>query len=151
MDPGRVHATGNEIYSYKAAQHHLYDPIFSDIGALILNWVFANNGIRIASNGTQRLFLMLMISKSNTHGLGGYFLVANPRTCKGGYHGFEHEVGIKYKQYVMGKDHGEGYANTQYTEVNWAANYAIFVSNTGFPFNLSSTLSVDMPAIHIGK
>ena len=106
MDPGRVNATDNQIYAYITGSDPPYDPIFSNEGALVFNWVYGNNGIRIANTGTR--LSAVHDNDDNTHGLGGHFDVQNLRLCEGVSSVWGHEVGIKYKHYVLGTDHGTG-------------------------------------------
>ena len=139
QDPGKVHATGNEIYSFIVGHDPPDDPIFSKVGALVFNWVVDNNGVRIANSGTHL---------DSTLGLGGhYWIFKEFDTCEGNS-SWQHEVLIKDKCYVMGKNHGIG---DKYKEVEWAANYSIFVSNAGLPFNVNSPLNVNMAHSLSGK
>ena len=147
MDPGRVHATDNEMYSHITKNEYLYDPIFSETGALVFNWIFAGNGVRIASSGTH--LSDVDVDDDSTHGLGGNFAVSNPRKCKQLNRDWGFEVGISNTHHVMGKDHGEGFPKK--TKAPWSAYYAIFVSTEGFPFNMNSPFRVNMSAIRPSK
>ena len=76
MNPGRVYATDDILYSYHTGDDH-EDPIFSYNGSLVFNWGFANNGMRIANEGGH-------LSEEDAdddkiHGLGSHFYVMTPQ------------------------------------------------------------------------
>ena len=139
-DPGGVYATDDILYSYHTGDDH-EDPIFSYNGSLVFNWGFTYNGVRITNAGGH--LSEEDADDDKTHGLGGNFYVMTPQTCDDGSSKWEHEIGIKYPRYVMGKDHGPGYT-VGYNEIGWTANYAIFIFNFEVPMNLKYPLEITM-------
>ena len=118
------------------------DPIFSVAGDLAMNWLYGDNGVRIALNGSY----LSGRNDDNTHGLGNHAcfyiqtgIEASP-TCRLEISNIQNcswpSCGTS-ERIVQGRDHGRHFKSGPVY-----GNYAIYVSKSTADFPTSQKLAL---------